>query len=259
MANKQSSSSNMSQIGRTPLKNKLDPQERLKQLIDYSNQVDVDPNVAPKRYYRSGIEMIRMANVYYKEGSLENAYVLYIKFMTLFLEKIRKHPDFLTVPVEEKARNQAMLRDVLPKAETLKQQLLQQYQNEYRKYLNEMKQLKLDRKKNEDAASGVDEKSPSKQKSSSIVPVTPCRPSPTDLPVVMPEVLDDVSYPDPDLAPPRPSAPSPPLPSVISDSRIVGIPSIDRSTKPSTDPGRFDSGTLRTYVVPGKVMTLFQL
>lgn len=90
------------------------------------------------RYYRSGLEMERMANVYCKEGNLENAYVLYLKFMTLFLEKIRKHPEFNRVPVEVKAKNQAKLREILPKAEEIKGQLLKQYEKDYQNYLSEL-------------------------------------------------------------------------------------------------------------------------
>lgn len=78
-----------------------------------------------------------MANVYYKEGSLENAYVLYLKFMTLFLEKIRKHPDFKTVPSKLKTDNQIHLKEVLPKAEKLKQKLLEKYTLEYNAFLAE--------------------------------------------------------------------------------------------------------------------------
>ncbi|VEN60022.1 unnamed protein product [Callosobruchus maculatus] len=214
------------------------------------------------RYYRSGIEMIRMANVYYDEGSLENAYVLYIKFMTLFLEKIRKHPDFLTVPVEVKARNQAKLREVLPKAEKLKQQLLEQYKDDYRRYLNEVKNLELERKKKESIATrDVGEDIPSKQTSTTggkgFPPASLCLPAGS---VRMPDRLDDITYPDPDLAPAKPTAPLPsaPPPSAPSDPRIA-IPAIDRSTKPFTDSNdRFDSGSLRAVIVPGKVMTLFQ-
>lgn len=81
--------------------------------------------------------MVRMANVYLEEGSLENAYILYLKFMTLFLEKIRKHPDFSTVTSQEKAANQIKLREVLPKAEKLKQELLKKYTEEYNRFLEE--------------------------------------------------------------------------------------------------------------------------
>ncbi|KAF6208174.1 hypothetical protein GE061_016625 [Apolygus lucorum] len=60
----------------------LDPETRLKVITSYGNIVDIDANIPPRRYYRSGIEMVRMANVYLDEGSLENAFILYMKFMT---------------------------------------------------------------------------------------------------------------------------------------------------------------------------------
>lgn len=88
--------------------------------------------------------MVRMANVYLEEGSLENAYVLYMKFMTLFLEKIRKHPEYASVPPQIKSANQANLRDVLPKAEKLKVALLEQYKKEYSRYLLEVVSKKVE-------------------------------------------------------------------------------------------------------------------
>lgn len=89
------------------------------------------------RYYRSGVEMVRMANTYLTEGSLENAYVLYMKYMTLFIEKIRKHPDFSSVPTGLKTANTNQLRDILPKTEKLKVQLLEQYKQEYNAFMEE--------------------------------------------------------------------------------------------------------------------------
>jgi STAM-binding protein len=35
--------------------------------------------------------MIKMGRVYEEEGNLEAAYVLYLKYITLFLEKIHTH------------------------------------------------------------------------------------------------------------------------------------------------------------------------
>lgn len=130
----------------------LESTARVKQLANYGAMVDVDANVPPRRYYRSGLEMVRMANVYLAEGSLENAYILYMKFMTLFLEKIRKHPEYPTVPAQVKAVNQAKLKEVMPKAEKLKQKLLEQYAKEHIAYQeNEEKRRKMteERKKQE--------------------------------------------------------------------------------------------------------------
>jgi STAM-binding protein len=58
------------------------PNRRLKALSDTGISIEIDNNIPPRTYYRSGLEMVWMANVYLKEGSLENAYILYMKFMT---------------------------------------------------------------------------------------------------------------------------------------------------------------------------------
>ena len=41
------------------------------------------------RYYRSGAEMVKMANTYMEEEYYEKAYILYLKYLTLFIEKVR--------------------------------------------------------------------------------------------------------------------------------------------------------------------------
>lgn len=81
--------------------------------------------------------MVRTADVYLDEGRLETAYVLYLKFMTLFIEKIRKHPDFAAVPEKTRATNSEKLREVFPKAEKLKATLIDQYTKEYNLYLEQ--------------------------------------------------------------------------------------------------------------------------
>lgn len=55
----------------------------------------------------------------------------------MFLEKIRKHPEYNSVPVVDRAKNNEKLREVLPKAETLKHRLLEQYQREYDRFIND--------------------------------------------------------------------------------------------------------------------------
>jgi len=34
------------------------------------------------RYYRTGVEMVRLANMNMQDGSFENAFTLYMKFIT---------------------------------------------------------------------------------------------------------------------------------------------------------------------------------
>lgn len=72
-----------------------------------------------------------MAQVYQNEGNFENAFILYIKFSTLFLEKIIKHPEYKTFDPVMKKQNRDKLKDIIPIAEKLKQKLKSQFEKEY--------------------------------------------------------------------------------------------------------------------------------
>ena len=37
-----------------------DPGERVRKLVQFAGQVEVDNSIAPKKYFRSGVEMERM-------------------------------------------------------------------------------------------------------------------------------------------------------------------------------------------------------
>ncbi|XP_074647445.1 STAM-binding protein-like A [Tubulanus polymorphus] len=104
-----------------------DPGKRVCALCDYGCQVDVDPTIPPRRYFRSGLEMIRMANVYYEEGNLESAFILYSKFISLFVEKLPKHPEYRTTQTVDRANNKKKLEVVFPKAEQVKKLLKEKY------------------------------------------------------------------------------------------------------------------------------------
>ena len=56
--------------------------ERVRALSKMGCSIEINEEITPHRYFRSGVEMERMAAVYLEEGSLENAYVLYNKFIT---------------------------------------------------------------------------------------------------------------------------------------------------------------------------------
>lgn len=107
--------------------------------------MEVNDDVPPRRYFRSGMEMIRMANVYTEEGNIEHAFVLYNKYITLFIEKLPKHRDYKTANIPEKKDTLKKLKDVaFPQAEILKKALLKRFEVEYAQYLV--------KKKAEDAA-----------------------------------------------------------------------------------------------------------
>lgn len=73
----------MSLIRQASLSSQMsDPGQRIKFLVEYGSQVEVDKSLAVKLYFRSGREMLRMANMYCDDGQLESAFILYTKFIT---------------------------------------------------------------------------------------------------------------------------------------------------------------------------------
>lgn len=60
----------------------LPPEERVRALTKKGSVVDVNENVPARRYFRSGMEMIRMAHTYAEEGNTEHAFMLYNKYIT---------------------------------------------------------------------------------------------------------------------------------------------------------------------------------
>lgn len=87
--------------------------------------------------------MLRMANVYLNEGNHENAFILYMRYMTLFIEKIRSHPDYASVKVQVKAINKSIKEEIMPTTEKLRNKLLTQYQREYEQFLAHKEALRV--------------------------------------------------------------------------------------------------------------------
>uniref|UniRef100_A0A673M2H3 RNA/RNP complex-1-interacting phosphatase-like n=1 Tax=Sinocyclocheilus rhinocerous TaxID=307959 RepID=A0A673M2H3_9TELE len=114
----------------------LPSEERVRALIKLGSTVDVSEDVPPRRYFRSGMEIIRMANIYAEEGNVEHAFILYNKYITLFIEKLPKHREYKTANIPEKKEMMRKLKEVaFPKAEELKKLLLKQYEKEHAEYL----------------------------------------------------------------------------------------------------------------------------
>lgn len=93
------------------------------------------------------MEMARMAHVYQSEGNFENAFILYIKFTTLFLEKIPSHPEYKTFDAATKRQNKEKIKEIFPVAERLKTKLLERFQQEYELYLHGEQKRQVERQK----------------------------------------------------------------------------------------------------------------
>uniref|UniRef100_A0A672LAN7 STAM binding protein like 1 n=1 Tax=Sinocyclocheilus grahami TaxID=75366 RepID=A0A672LAN7_SINGR len=110
--------------------------ERVRALSKMGYNIEINEDIAPRRYFRSGVEMESMAAVYLEEGSLENAFVLYNKFITLFVEKLPNHRDYQQCNVPEKQVIMKKLQEVaFPRKDQLKRLLHEKYSKEHSEYL----------------------------------------------------------------------------------------------------------------------------
>jgi hypothetical protein len=89
------------------------------------------------RYFRSGNEIYRQAKTYLQEGDLESAYILFMRFLTLFVEKVHQHPKIKEVPADVRKSNKAKIQEIMPMTEMLKKKLQANYTKEYEQYLVE--------------------------------------------------------------------------------------------------------------------------
>ncbi|KAM5243975.1 AMSH-like protease isoform 2-T10 [Hipposideros larvatus] len=118
----------------------LSPEERVRALRKLGCNITISEDITPRRYFRSGVEMERMASVYLEEGNLENAFVLYNKFITLFVEQLPGHRDYQQCAVPEK-------QDIMQnkyKAEILKKLEHQRLIEAERKRIAQMRQQQLE-------------------------------------------------------------------------------------------------------------------
>ncbi|KAF6321797.1 STAM binding protein [Rhinolophus ferrumequinum] len=118
----------------------LPPEDRVRALSQMGSAVEINEDIPPRRYFRSGVEMIRMASIYSEEGNIEHAFILYNKYITLFIEKLPKHRDYKLAVIPEKKDTLKKLKEIaFPKAEELKAKLLKRYTKEYAEYNEEKK------------------------------------------------------------------------------------------------------------------------
>ncbi|XP_061857619.1 AMSH-like protease [Colius striatus] len=121
------------------------PEERVRALSKLGSNITINEDITPRRYFRSGVEMERMASVYMEEGNLENAFVFYNKFITLFVEKLPSHRDYHQCAVPEKQDIIKKLKEVaFPRTDELKRDLLKKYNLEYQEYMQKRNKSKTE-------------------------------------------------------------------------------------------------------------------
>ncbi|XP_032679797.1 STAM-binding protein [Odontomachus brunneus] len=228
-----------------------DPKERLKSLSEYASSVSVDPHIPIHRYYRSGIEMVRLAHMHMEEQDYESAYTLYMKFITLFVDKIIKHPQYNSISAKDRNMNKCSLRTAFAKAEELKKQLMQQYQIDLDKYIEDLKEkekIEMERLKQEELQKQKEEE----EKRNKIAAMAAIKAATAAIStnVVLPEETKSKLFP---IVPPVKPVISPSNGNdktfIFKDSKT---PTVDRSTKPSLLMS--DGLSLRDVILSNKLM-----
>ncbi|RMX61231.1 hypothetical protein pdam_00007358 [Pocillopora damicornis] len=262
------------------------PAERVRRLVQYAGQVEVDNSIAPKKYFRSGVEMERMARIYHDEGNLESAFILYSKFITLFVEKLPSHPEYAKAAPGDKATNKKSLRRVFGEAEELKGILKGKYQKEYEQLMveearkkeeEETKRKEFEKREAEEkarkalAAQQIATQHNNTSRPHTETPsVTPSAP-----PLIEDYLAPPTSYQESSGSPnsivgnnqrehgtpsdknqTHSTMPSPPSYSSLFSVQTPSVPTIDRSTKPVMSADASSSG-LRKMHVPAELISQF--
>lgn len=112
-----------------------DPDARFQKFFNFYCTVSLIPSFPVERYIRSSKELVRMANIYFEEKDYLHAFVLYSRFIILFLEKIKTHPNYADC---DKSQLQPILKQVqntaFPRAEKLKKYIKDVFASEAQQY-----------------------------------------------------------------------------------------------------------------------------
>ena len=81
--------------------------------------------------------MIKMAEVYRREGNHEAAYVLYLKYITLFVEKLKTHRDYNQILPSDKKKAMSTVREAMSITENLKSALKVRFEEEHEVWLRD--------------------------------------------------------------------------------------------------------------------------
>ncbi|CAI4222133.1 unnamed protein product [Auanema sp. JU1783] len=112
-------------------------ERKMKELLDSATVSQLNPNTPIQRYYRSILEVHKAALDSLKVGELKKAFVLLVRFCSLVVEKLPKHPQNASFRGEEKGLVDELLKSSLSKAEEIKTLVKQNLYSEVRREEND--------------------------------------------------------------------------------------------------------------------------
>ncbi|RDD36823.1 STAM-binding protein-like A, partial [Trichoplax sp. H2] len=229
------------------------PAERLQSLSAVGASVQIKKDISPIKYFRSGIQMEKVARAYAKEGDLERAYKILHRFITLFIEKLPKHPLYKKAEASRMKEYSKKIHGALDLASDIKQRLSDQYATEYQSFLERQKRNEI--AKLAEAQSKLEECKDYNLKSVTMDPVTDD--SQSALMVIEEQHPEDSMS---DYCKPKQNYES--SSSIDSSNYILEQrkPSVDRSLKPATNINEIVSPTLdglRCVKIPERLPEYF--
>ncbi|XP_058063624.1 STAM-binding protein-like [Anopheles bellator] len=235
----------------------MEPHLRLQKLVADSQRVSIDSTMPINRYYRSGSQIVETADRSLREGNFEKAFTFYLRYVTIFVELILKHPGYRSVLPHDKNQTKTKIKEILPKAENIRAKLLERYEGEYQLYLQQIR-LEENKLAEERARTAAEQSGPSRTpqdaggvglRVGTMIPSAPSHDIITD-----PEskLMEQVLYPSEFIT--GESVPS-------EEFSMVSDPSVDRSLKPklshSTGPATAGATGYRSITVPMDTLRKF--
>uniref|UniRef100_A0A2Y9D1H1 MPN domain-containing protein n=1 Tax=Anopheles dirus TaxID=7168 RepID=A0A2Y9D1H1_9DIPT len=239
----------------------IEPHQRLQKLIADSQRVSIDPTMPINRYYRSGNQIVETADRALRDGNMEKAFTFYLRFVTIFVELILDHPGYKSVLPADRQQTKEKIKKILPRAEEIRQKLLEKYTGEYRLYLKQLQQEKEEQERAEAARrqAKVVAAAEAAAKAAATAPAPdpgPSSPSAPPSAVALitdgeAKLIDQVLYPS-DFLTDRNHGTGLLLPGEAADRRF------DRALKPQPKPSAPAApGGFRSIVVPNDTMRKF--
>nr|XP_048298687.1 STAM-binding protein-like [Myodes glareolus] len=125
---------------RSPDDVSLPPQERFQILSSLGQNIEISKKLPLLSYVQMKKDILLMAEEYEKQGLLQEAFITHHKFLTLFVKKLRKCPEYSNIlSRRQKSEIEKCINKVFEKAETLKIKILEGFAREYDEYLADKK------------------------------------------------------------------------------------------------------------------------
>ncbi|PAV63849.1 hypothetical protein WR25_03257 [Diploscapter pachys] len=205
--------------------------ERMKKLLKSAESLKVSDQVPIARYYRSLIEMHRMAMAYIDDGNLEKGLVLLVRFCWFAMDEIRSHVDYSIHESEEKRRVAELIPSAMTKAENIKRELKKTFEAEASHFRRLLEVHRRKQQEEQEAELGQTMEKAARE----ILAEEAAKAAKTDR--MLDKKLDHIEIVDPNMATANLNFPSLSSISAASTATKPSAPSINRVDKPTSTPG----------------------